>query len=62
MKTIDTDRHRACKAALLAGAGLCIAGAAQAADPLVKACAKDGQFIIGFSPGQQRRALSPARQ
>ncbi|MGO7309820.1 ABC transporter substrate-binding protein, partial [Rhizobium ruizarguesonis] len=35
--------------ALLAGSCLAIASVAHAADPLVKACAKDGEFVIGFS-------------
>ncbi|RVD65663.1 ABC transporter substrate-binding protein, partial [Mesorhizobium sp. M4A.F.Ca.ET.029.04.2.1] len=50
---------RALKAALLAGAGLCIASTAQAAAPMVKACAKDGQFVIGFS---QANNAEPYRQ
>ena len=50
---------RVLRAALLAGAGLCIAGSAQAAEPLVKACAKDGQFVIGFS---QANNAEPYRQ
>ncbi|TIV63515.1 MAG: ABC transporter substrate-binding protein, partial [Mesorhizobium sp.] len=32
---------------------------AQAADPMVKACAKDGQFVIGFS---QANNAEPYRQ
>ncbi|TJW76473.1 MAG: ABC transporter substrate-binding protein, partial [Mesorhizobium sp.] len=50
---------RVLRAALLAGAGLCVAGTAQAADPMVKACAKDGQFVIGFS---QANNAEPYRQ
>lgn len=51
---------RVLRTALLAGAaGLCIAGGAQAADPMVKACAKDGQFVIGFS---QANNAEPYRQ
>jgi ribose transport system substrate-binding protein len=42
-------------AALLVGA----ATAAMAADPLVKACAKDGEFVIGFS---QANNAEPYRQ
>ncbi|WP_184695636.1 substrate-binding domain-containing protein [Rhizobium leguminosarum] len=45
--------------ALLAGSCLCIAGVAQAADPLVKACAKDGEFVVGFS---QANNAEPYRQ
>jgi len=50
---------RVLRTALLAGAGLFIAGSVQAADPLVKACAKDGQFVIGFS---QANNAEPYRQ
>ena len=59
MKTMKKGSRRALQAVLLASAGLCIAGAAQAADPMVKACAKDGQFIIGFS---QANNAEPYRQ
>ena len=54
-----TTGSRVLKAALLAGAGLCVAGSAYAADPLVKACSKDGQFVIGFS---QANNAEPYRQ
>jgi len=46
---ITINRGSTLKAVLLAGAGLCIAGTAYAAEPLVKACAKDGQLSIGWS-------------
>ncbi|MDX8541039.1 MULTISPECIES: substrate-binding domain-containing protein [Mesorhizobium] len=59
MKTTLRGSKRALKAALLAGAGLCIASTAQAAAPMVKACAKDGQFVIGFS---QANNAEPYRQ
>src|SRR5882724_1826363 len=60
MNTIRTNRHRRVwQVALLAGTCLSMAGAAQAADPLVKACAKDGKFIIGFS---QANNAEPYRQ
>ncbi|TIU31592.1 MAG: ABC transporter substrate-binding protein, partial [Mesorhizobium sp.] len=59
MRTTQRGLSSALKAVLLAGAGLCIASAAQAADPMVKACAKDGQFIIGFS---QANNAEPYRQ
>ena len=59
MKTIDRGLNRAWKTAMLAGTGLFVAASAQAADPLVKACAKDGQFIIGFS---QANNAEPYRQ
>jgi len=38
---------------------LALTGVAEAADPLVKACAKDGEFIIGFS---QANNAEPYRQ
>lgn len=44
---------------LAQGACLGIATSAYAADPLVKACAKDGQFVIGFS---QANNAEPYRQ
>ena len=47
------------KIALLAATGLCATTVAQAADPLVKACSKDGEFIIGFS---QANNAEPYRQ
>ncbi len=47
------------RAALLAGAALAIAGAAQAADPISKYCKKDGEFLIGFS---QANNAEPYRQ
>ncbi|WP_245278966.1 substrate-binding domain-containing protein [Mesorhizobium loti] len=59
MKTMNRGSMRVLHAVLLAGAGLCIVGTAQAADPLVKACSKDGQFIIGFS---QANNAEPYRQ
>jgi ribose transport system substrate-binding protein len=60
MNTIRTNRRRRVwQVALLAGTCLSVAGAAQAADPMVKACAKDGEFIIGFS---QANNAEPYRQ
>ena len=53
------DRGRLWQLALLSGTCLCLAGTAQAADPLVKACSKDGQFVIGFS---QANNAEPYRQ
>ncbi|CAM5772813.1 sugar ABC transporter substrate-binding protein [Labrys miyagiensis] len=50
---------QAASCALMAGALIALAGAAQAADPLVKACAKDGEFVIGFS---QANNAEPYRQ
>ena len=47
------------RAALGAGTALCLAGTAFAADPLVKACAPDGEFVIGFS---QANNAEPYRQ
>ena len=47
------------RAILLAGSCLGLAGVAQAADPLVKACAKNGEFVIGFS---QANNAEPYRQ
>lgn len=47
------------RAALLAGAALTIAGAAQAADPISKYCKKDGEFLIGFA---QANNAEPYRQ
>jgi ribose transport system substrate-binding protein len=47
------------RAALLAGAALMIAGAAQAADPISQYCKKDGEFLIGFS---QANNAEPYRQ
>jgi ribose transport system substrate-binding protein len=44
---------------LLAGSCLAVAAGAQAAGPLVKACAKDGKFVIGFS---QANNAEPYRQ
>jgi ribose transport system substrate-binding protein len=46
-------------AALLGATCLLIPGLAQAADPLVKACSKDSEFIIGFS---QANNAEPYRQ
>jgi ribose transport system substrate-binding protein len=51
--------HPAWAAMLLAGTFLTIAGVAQAADPLVKACSKTGEFVIGFS---QANNAEPYRQ
>src|ERR1700712_2865118 len=51
--------HPAWAAMLLAGTFLTVAGAAQAADPLVKACSKTGEFVIGFS---QANNAEPYRQ
>ena len=45
--------------ALLAAAGLLVAGAAQAANALVKDCSKTGDFVIGFS---QANNAEPYRQ
>src|SRR5882757_1575413 len=60
MKTIQRGSWRlSWQAGLLAGTCLTLTGAAQAADPMVKACAKDGQFIIGFS---QANNAEPYRQ
>src|SRR5215468_5556626 len=59
MKSIERGLGGAWKIALLAGTGLCVAASAQAADPLVKACAKDGQFVVGFS---QANNAEPYRQ
>ena len=53
------NAHGLWKIALLAGTCFCAATTAQAADPLVKACAKDGEFIIGFS---QANNAEPYRQ
>jgi len=53
------ERDHAWRLALLAGTCLMMAGTAQAADPLVKACSKDGEFIIGFS---QANNAEPYRQ
>ena len=52
-------RDRSWVLALLAGTCLVMTGTAQAADPLVKACAKDGEFIVGFS---QANNAEPYRQ
>jgi ribose transport system substrate-binding protein len=51
--------HPAWAAILLAGTFLTVAGAAHAADPLVKACSKTGEFVIGFS---QANNAEPYRQ
>src|SRR4051794_13416160 len=51
--------HGAFRAALLAGTFFACAGSAQAADPLVKACSKTGEFVIGFS---QANNAEPYRQ
>ena len=47
------------QALLLAGTCLAFTGTAQAADPLVKACGKTGEFVIGFS---QANNAEPYRQ
>lgn len=47
------------RAALLAGAALAAAGAAEAADPISKYCKADGEFLIGFS---QANNAEPYRQ
>jgi ribose transport system substrate-binding protein len=53
-------RGRVCwQALVLAGTFLTLGSAAQAADPLVKACSKTGEFIIGFS---QANNAEPYRQ
>ena len=52
-------RDRSWRLVLLAGTCLMMTGTAQAADPLVKACAKDGEFIVGFS---QANNAEPYRQ
>jgi ribose transport system substrate-binding protein len=44
---------------LLAGSVLALGSTAQAADPLVKACSKTGEFVIGFS---QANNAEPYRQ
>ncbi|MDQ0467767.1 substrate-binding domain-containing protein [Labrys wisconsinensis] len=54
-----TRGRRAIPAALLAGTILATAGPALAADPLVKACSKTGEFVIGFS---QANNAEPYRQ
>src|SRR4051794_16875559 len=51
--------HGAFRALLLAGTVLALGNAAQAADPLVKACSKTDQFVIGFS---QANNAEPYRQ
>ena len=56
--TTPRSRH-ALRATLLVGTVLALTGVAEAADPLVKACAKDGEFIIGFS---QANNAEPYRQ
>ena len=50
---------RAWHTALLTGTFLVLAGGAQAADPLVKACSKTDNFVIGFS---QANNAEPYRQ
>jgi ribose transport system substrate-binding protein len=44
---------------LLAGTCMVLGGGAQAADPLVKECSKNGEFVIGFS---QANNAEPYRQ
>lgn len=51
--------QRGFQVVLLAGSCLAITGTAYAANPLVKACAKDGKFVIGFS---QANNAEPYRQ
>jgi ribose transport system substrate-binding protein len=51
--------HATWRTLLLAGSVLAGTGAAQAADPLVAACSKTGEFIIGFS---QANNAEPYRQ
>ena len=58
-KTDIIRRHRTWQALLMASTCLVFAGAAQAADPLVKACSKTGEFVIGFS---QANNAEPYRQ
>jgi len=58
-KTDLIRRHGTLQALLLAGTCLAFAGGAQAADPLVKACSKTGEFVIGFS---QANNAEPYRQ
>ena len=55
----DRRVGHAARLALLAGSCIGFATCAYAADPLVKACSKDGQFIIGFS---QANNAEPYRQ
>lgn len=55
----DRTVRRTARLALLAGTCVGFATCAYAADPLVKACSKDGEFIIGFS---QANNAEPYRQ
>ena len=59
MTHFQAQSRRARCTALLAGAGLLVSGAAQAANPLVKECSKTGDFVIGFS---QANNAEPYRQ
>jgi ribose transport system substrate-binding protein len=59
MNRRSVKRARGFQVALLAGCCLAAAAGAQAAEPLVKACAKDGKFVIGFS---QANNAEPYRQ
>src|SRR5437762_13043808 len=60
--SIESSSYRgrtAWRTALLSATFLSICGTAQAADPLVKACSKTGEFVIGFS---QANNAEPYRQ
>jgi ribose transport system substrate-binding protein len=59
MQSHAVSKHAAFRILLLAGAAFVSASAAQAADPLVKACSKTDSFIIGFS---QANNAEPYRQ
>jgi ribose transport system substrate-binding protein len=59
IKSAHHREHAAWRAVLLAGSFLAVTGGAQAADPLVKACSKTGEFVIGFS---QANNAEPYRQ
>jgi ribose transport system substrate-binding protein len=59
MESYVVSKRVAFRALLLAGTVLALGQAAQAADPLVKACSKTDQFVIGFS---QANNAEPYRQ
>ncbi|MER9234364.1 substrate-binding domain-containing protein [Mesorhizobium sp. M0622] len=59
IRSTRNSRQRAWQTCLLAGTFLAAAGGAQAADPLVKACSKTGEFVVGFS---QANNAEPYRQ
>jgi ribose transport system substrate-binding protein len=52
-------RRRALQASALAGAALALLAGSASAAPLVKECAKDGKFVIGFA---QANNAEPYRQ